>query len=376
MDDTSRPCRVLWLVKGLGPGGAEQLLVSAATVGDRERFAYEAAYLVPAKDHLVPALERRGVLVHCLAARRPLDLRWTARLRRLLVERRFDVVHLHSPLVAGLARPVVRSLPAARRPAVVSTEHNVWPSYHPGTRLVNGATAFLDDARLAVSETVRTSVPRRLRKGMEVIVNGVDVGAARQHLRFRDEVRAELGIGAGEVVVGTVANLRRAKAYPDLLAAARRVIDAQPAARFVAVGQGPLEAEVRALHRRLGLGERFLLLGYREDALRVLAGCDVFALASHNEGFPVAVMEALALGIPVVATAVGAVPQAVSDGVHGRIVPPGRPELLAGAIVELVADAPLRRRMAGAAAIQGRSFPIDRTVADVEAVYRSVAGMG
>ncbi|HEV2068497.1 MAG TPA: glycosyltransferase [Acidimicrobiales bacterium] len=375
MDDTSRPCRVLWLVKGLGPGGAERLLVSAATVGDRKRFSYEAAYLVPAKDHLVPALERRGVPVHCLAARRALDLRWTARLRHLLVERRFDVVHLHSPLVAGLARPVVRSLPAALRPVLVSTEHNVWPSYHPGTRLVNGATAFLDDARLAVSETVHSSVPARLRKGMQVIVNGVDVDAAREHLRFRDEVRAELGIGAAEVVVGTVANLRRAKAYPDLLAAARRVIDAQPAARFVAVGQGPLEPEIRALHHRLDLGDRFLLLGYREDALRVLAGCDVFALASHNEGFPVAVMEALALGIPIVGTAVGAIPQAVSDGVHGRIVPPGRPDLLGDAIVELVADASLRRRMAGAAAVRGRDFPIDRAVADVEAVYRSVVGM-
>ena len=130
-----------------------------------------------------------------------------------------------------------------------------------------------------------------------------------------------LCIASGELVIATIANFRAQKDYPNLLAAARILIDRGVAARIVAVGQGPLEAEMRALHDELDLGDRVLLLGQRDDAMRVLAACDVFTLASDNEGLPVSIMEALALGLPVVATAVGGIPEAITDGVEGLLVP-------------------------------------------------------
>lgn len=365
--------RVLWLIKGLGPGGAERLLVSMAGARDRDRFEYEAAYLVPSKNHLVDALDDAGVPVHCLDAPDERNPSWTARLRRLLAERRYDVVHLHSPYVAGLARPVIASLPAGLRPAVVSTEHNVWWSFATPSRTINAATCASDHARIAVSEDVRASMPARLRPGVEVLAHGIDLDATKARASARTALRDEIGVGDDEVLIGTVANYREKKAYPDLLAAARTALDDEPSLRFVAVGQGPLEDEINQRHADLELGDRFTLLGYRPDAVDVLAACDVFTLASRNEGLPVALMEALALGLPVVATNVGGIPEAVETGVHGLLVPPARPDALAAAYVELARDPERRAAMGRAAAERAAAFDVRRATARIEAIYDDAA---
>lgn len=374
--------RVLHVVKGLSPGGTERLLCSAAAARDRDSFDYEVAYVVPWHCELAPELAASGVPVHCVGSALPpargvnrvmADPRWVLRLRRLLRERRYDVVHVHSPLVAGVVRPLVRRL-GPGRPRLVTTEHNTWGSYVLPTRLLNCVTYGLNDARFAVSDEVRRSVSARLRPDTEILVHGLALEEARALRSERASVRAELGFHDDDIVVGTIANYRAQKAYPDLLAAARRAADANPRLRFVAVGHGPLEADVHAEHARIGLGERFLLLGHRPDAIRVLAGCDVFTLASHWEGFPVALMEALALGVPVVATAVGGVPDGVTDGVEGLLVPARRPEELATALVRLAGDEQLRARMGNAAATRGAEFDIRRAVTRIEATYRELAG--
>jgi glycosyltransferase involved in cell wall biosynthesis len=364
-----RRVRVLWLIKGLGPGGAEHLLLSAARAHDHERYAISVAYLLPWKSTLVDDLRAAGVTVHCLGAHRAHDPRWPLRLRRLLRDHGFDIVHLHSPMVAGVARLVVRTLPRAGRPRVVTTEHNEWWSYVVPTRVVNGVTFALDDAHVAVSEDVRQSVPRRLRAHVQTLVHGTSVDDAIAARAQRPEARAELGFAADDVVAITVANFRAQKAYPDLLAAVRLAAERAPHLKVVSVGQGPLEAEIRAEHARLGLGDRFRFLGYRDDPLQVLAACDIFTLASRYEGYPIALMEALAVGLPVVATAVGGVPDAVRQGVEGLVVPSARPDLLADALVELATDAARRDRLAAAALKRGRQYDIARAVRQIESLY-------
>jgi glycosyltransferase involved in cell wall biosynthesis len=129
---------------------------------------------------------------------------------------------------------------------------------------------------------------------------------------------------------------------------------------------------MRALHARLGLGDRVLLLGQRDDAVRVLAACDIFTMASDNEGLPVALMEALALGLPVAATAVGGIPEAVTDGVEGLLVPPGQPEALADAIATITDDDERRARMAAAACLAGERFDIRVAATRIEQIYREL----
>ena len=369
--------RVLHLVKGLGPGGAERLLCAAASERDQERFDYEVGYVLPWKNHVVPDLTASGVAVHCLGSgagrTRPIvDARWILRLRALLIFGNYDIVHLHSPAVAAVARPIVRSL-GARRPALVSTEHNGWATYSPTTRLLNRLTYRFDDAHFAVSEQVRQSVARPLRDGVTVVIHGVRVADVRAHHAERDAVRAELGVAPDAVVVGTIANYLAQKAYPDLFAAARIALDAERRIRFLSVGQGPLEAQIKAEHARLGLGDKFQLLGYRPDAVRVLAGCDIFALASHFEGLPVALMEALALGLPVAATAVGGIPDAITDGREGFLVEPGRPADLADGLLRLAKDDSLRAQLSEASYRRGSDFDIGRAVGQIEGVYAALA---
>jgi glycosyltransferase involved in cell wall biosynthesis len=366
--------RVLWLIKGLGPGGAEKLLVHAAAARDGERYRYEAAYLLPWKRTLVPDLERAGIPVECLDGGREWDLRWAGRLRARLVRRPVDVVHVHSPYVAGVARLVVRSVPRRIRPAVMTTEHLPWHGYAPATRALNAATFGLDDVHVAVSGEVVDSIPPRRRGRMVQIVHGIAPASLAAHRDERDEVRRELGVGPDTVVVGTVANYRAQKAYPDLLRAARIVLDAGVDVRFAAVGQGPEEGSIRELHGSLGLGDGFVLLGEMAEPARLLAACDLFVLASRYEGLPVAVMEALAMGLPVVASDVGGVPQLVEDGVHGLLVPPARPDLLAAALLELATDPGRRARMGRAAEAAGRELDVASAVRRIEALYDEASG--
>ena len=365
---------MLWLVKGLGVGGVERLLCWTAAVRDAEAIDAEAAYVLRRADDLVGELSATGVPVHPLEGDNEFDLVWAARLRRILDEGSFDIVHFHSPYVAGIARLVVQSMREGDRPRTMSTEHNVWSDFPIPSRALNAATFPLDFAHIAVSRAVRESVIPRFRNHVEVVTQGVPVEDVRGHLEGRESARRMLGVGPDEILAGTVANLRPPKGYPELLRAARTVVSRRLPVRFIAVGRGEEEPELHRLHRELDLGDRFRFLGYRDDAVDVLAGCDLFVLPSRYEGVPVAVLEALAMGLPVVATPVGTVPDVVTDGVEGRLVAPGDPAALATAIEEVADDPKRRREMAGAAFRKGTELDIRRTARRVEEIYREVAG--
>ena len=294
LDGAARQIRVLWLIKGLGPGGAENLLVASARARDRDQFAVEAAYLLPWKNALVESLEQLDVGVTCFNVRDERDLRWVWRLRSRLRKHPVDIVHVHSPYAAAMVRIVTRSLPRSARPRIVSTEHNAWSNFKAPTRIANAATARVDSATIAVSQETKDSMSPRQRARCEVLVHGVDVAGIRALLRERDAVRAEFGFDADTIVVGTVANYHPKKDWPNLLRAASVVADHGLNVRFLSVGQGPLQAEVEAMHRELDLGSVVTLTGFRPDAVRLMAGCDMFVLSSQWEGLPVAIMEALA----------------------------------------------------------------------------------
>ena len=363
--------RVLHVIKGLDAGGAETLLLLATASRDRSTFDYEVAHLLRTHVALRPAIEAEDIRVHDLRGLPGWDPRWVLRLRRLLAQGRFDVVHAHSPLVAAAVRLAARSFPAARRPAVVVTLHNVWASHHVAVRALDRLTAPLDDARLAVSEAVRRSVPGTASARVITEVHGVDVDAVRARAD-RDGVRAELGVAPDEVLVGAVANLKPHKAYDVLLTAAARAVAHDDRVRFVAVGQGPLHDELVAERDRLGLGDRFRFLGYRADATRLVSGFDVFCLSSRHEGLPLALMEALVQGVPAVVTDVGGNRELVTDGVEGRLVPASRPEALADALRSLADEPGDRAMMAAAARRRGDGLRADDATARVEGHYRRV----
>ncbi len=371
---SGRPARVLLLIKGLDYGGAERLLVDMATRGDRTSFEYEAAYVLHESNQLVDAMRTTGVPAHSLGARGDWDLKWTTSLRRLLVDRRYDLVHFHLPYPASLGRLVVQSLPRGSRPKLVYTQHCTWGDMQAPVRILNTATIGLDDALVTVSEASRQALPKFLRQRAQVVIHGVDVSRSADlrgdRERIRRDVRRELGVRPDDVLVLTVANLRREKGYDVLLEAARMLVDGGSPVSFVSVGFGPLADELNRVHRHLGLGDRFRFLGLRTDVLRLMTGADVFTLSSYNEGLPVAVMEATSAGLPLVLTAVGEIPELFTDGVDALLVPPGRADLLASSLAQVVGDTTLRLDLGRAALDRSALFDVTSAAHEVEDIYR------
>ncbi len=341
---------------------------------DRERFDYEVAYILESENSLVPQLEDAGVIVHSLGARSNRDLSWTRRLGALLRHGDFDLMHSHLPYAATLGRIVAAaSLTPRRRPALVYTEHNMWDKMAIALKALNRVTIGLDDRLLMVSNAAKESLPPSLRHHATTVIHGIEmepVQAARAISEAeRREVRREFGLADGEYMALTVANLRREKAYDVLLRAARIVGELQVPVRFVAVGRGPFEEELEALRSNLGLGDHFRFVGARSDVLRLLGAADLFVLPSRQEGLPVVLMEAAAMGVPVVATAVGEIPNLWTDGFDALVVPPDQPEALADAITRVANDADLRRRLASGSLERASLFNVTRCVQQVEGIY-------
>ena len=206
--------------------------------------------------------------------------------------------------------------------------------------LVNRFTTVSDDLRRWLIQDVGIAADKVVR-----LHNGVDTD------RFapgdRGEVRAKLGIGAEQTVVGTVGRLDPVKDQASLLEAFARV--AGPDAVLVIAGDGACRDALHAQAAALGLGDRVRFLGERRDVARVLQSFDLFVLPSLGEGISNTILEAMATGLPVVATRVGGNPELVDDGVTGQLVPRQAPEVLAKAIGEYLRD-PARRKDHGARA--------------------------
>ena len=363
---------VLLLIKGLGRGGAEQLLVTASSHLDRDRFRYEVAYLLPWKDALVRPLEAAGLRTHCLDGGRGAG--WVARLRDLVRDRRIGIVHAHSPIPAVGSR-----LALSRAVRKVYTEHNLWPRYHRATYWANLLTFGRNDHVFAVSDDVRASIrfpgPTAAlpRPPVETLYHGLD-WSSRPAPASRAGARAALGIPEDAPVVGTVGNLTAKKDHATLLAASGILRRKVPDLRVVVVGTGPLEEDLRRRRRELGLEDRIIMTGFREDAARLMGAFDVFALSSRYEGLPIALLEAMALGLPAAVTRVGGNAEVVADGVHGLLVPAGDPRRLAEAVGRLLGDEALRGRLGDAARRRAADFDIRAAVRRMEEVYGELVG--
>lgn len=338
-------------------GGAETLTMELVRRLDRERFAPE-----------ICCLKERGPLGKVLAREVPVhdrlltnkyDLRVWPRLMRLLRRRHMDAV-----VTVGAGDKMFWGRLAARRagvPVVVSALHSTgWPD---GISFLNRLLTPITDAFIAVAPSHGRYLIEQehlpVRK-VVVVPNGVDTQ------RFRpahdvDEVRAELGIGPAVPVVAIVAALRPEKNHELFLEVAQRVALRLPKARFLVIGDGPRRAALEDLAAQLGVAGRVMFLGSRDDVPRLLSVADVFVLTSHNEAKPVSILEAMSVGLPVVATNVGSVGETVHSSETGYLVPAGDAGALTERLVSLLND-PQRRTAMG---IAGRERVVSRWSVDV-----------
>lgn len=370
-ESTSLP-KILHLIKGLGKGGAETLLVDGLAVADRRRFHYRYGYFLPWKDALVPRLTELGADVVPFRRRHLAGMLLSvpavvSELRRSKV----DLLHSHLPLSGVIGRLAGR---LAGVP-VVYTEHNVLERYHPATRALHLATWSLQSRVTAVSAEVLRSI-RRLAPDevpAELVLNGIPSERFRADPERGRRQRRELGIPPGVPVVGAVTVFRPQKRLDLWLDAAVRIRHRIPEARFLLVGHGPLAERIDVLARESGLGEALVRPGLQDDVRSWIDAMDVFLMSSDFEGLPLALLEAMAMERPVVATTVGGIPEVVDSGRHGVLVPPGRSDRLAEEVVGLLADRGRARRLAVSACRRVEAdFSIGAMVRRFESIYTEV----
>jgi glycosyltransferase involved in cell wall biosynthesis len=358
-------------------GGPAALLLLAEHL---DRGLFEVFVCSGGEGPLAEQARQKGIAV----IRAPLDKKLHSRSRQeiasVLKEWKIDILHTHGG-VAGLHGRAAARL--AGIPAVIHTLHGIHYLHYrnPFLRrlyvlLERRHSRFTDRLVLVCQSDLRRAKKHRLAPEgkLKVILNGLDFRPAPGSDDLARK-RNELRWASGGAIVGTVARLHRQKGVIHLLRAGRKILNAVPASRIVAVGDGPQADKMRREAVRLGLGERCLFLGAREDATALMALFDIFVLPSLWEGLPFVLMEAAGLGKPIVATAVDGVPEILEDGRTGVLVPPGDPEALAAAVIRLLRD----RDEAGRLAERARSlvpsrFPLSRMVEQTQNLYLDVLG--
>ncbi|MEM7409154.1 MAG: glycosyltransferase [Myxococcota bacterium] len=364
------PLRVRILLKTTELGGAERLILNSLPYLDRRRFDYGFA-----------AHDEEGPVARALAAAalpfeklpptsRP--ARATRALRRWLRAEQADVLHAHLPVPGTLARIASRGLPTR----VVYTEHTTQDVYRPASRWLNAASYRWQDAVVAVSDRVRASALRevgdRWGSRISVIPNGVDFAALEASARQAPNPRPIARRGAVTLLVP--ASLQRVKGHDVLLAALGELGEGVPFDVWLA-GDGPERDAIERAARRLPANIRVSLLGHRSDVFGLMRIADLVVLPSRHEGLPLALLEAQALGRPVVASAVGGVPEVVTSGEDGWLVRGGDALALARALSLLANDPPLRERLGREAAARARrQHDIRDTVEALENLYCEVTG--
>jgi glycosyltransferase involved in cell wall biosynthesis len=376
--------RVLHVITRLTLGGAaENTLASMVALAGAGYDGPLAVGLAESDRASAEDARRRGVtLVDVSGLGRevgPRDLVALAQLVALVRRLRPAIVHTHTSKAGFVGRLAAR---LARVPAVIHQPHgHIFYGYYGAGR----TALYVGLERLAARWTDRIvtltdrGTDEHLARGIgrraqyRTVPSGVPTAELRARAPGRAEARRALGLPADAFVVGALGRLVPVKGFDVLVAALPAVAAAVPSARVLLVGDGPERAALQAQAAACGVGRRLHLTGATAEIARALAACDVLAAPSRNEGMGRALVEAMALGVPVVAAAVGGIPAVVGDGEGGRLVPAGDAAALAAALVELGVDHGLRAKLAAAAPARAEAFSAEAAAAALRAVYDEVA---
>jgi len=359
---------ILQLISSEGYYGAESMLLALARTLPGLGCGSLVGVFQDARSHSTE-LEKRAAQFGLPVVTVPCTGRWdwkaVGRIRELVKAHDVDVLHTH-----GYKADIYGYAAAwPHRVALVATCHN-WPSRLPSMR----AYAAIDRLALRHFDRVATAsgpvaeilsrwkVPAHK---LKTIPNGVDLEPFRE---LAPSLRQDFDAGSGRLV-GFVGRLVAGKGGNVLLSAAQQVLAAFPDVKFVFAGEGPARAEWEALAARLGIASKVVFAGRRDDMPAVYASLDIVALPSFQEAMPMCLLEALAAGRPVVATAVGAVPKVIVPGVTGLLCEPGDARGLAMSLLRLLRDPELARTMG----MHGRAHVARHFAAEV--VGRSYLGL-
>jgi glycosyltransferase involved in cell wall biosynthesis len=369
MSHEGRP-RLLALSVGLGVGGAEEIIRESLPLIAAEGFDV-TLWSLKAGGALRGELGRDGARVGSLEG----SSRWSpavlGRLYQGLRRERFDLIHSHLFRANLAARLAGR---AAGIRVIVNSHHGTDSWRQAWARGLEWATAGLADRIVTCSESVRRSAVEEVGLPAEKVVaipNGISI------LRFADRgqrgtVRAALGLAGDRPVLGTVARLDEPdKGIAVLVSAMERVVARIPQAACLVAGDGPARGELEQLALERGLHGCIRFLGVRRDVPDLLQALDLYVQPSLREGFGLSTLEAMASGLPVIASRTGGLVEVVQEGETGELVPPGDSEVLGERIVTLLQSGEVRSRYGRQGVVRARTcFPLEKMVREWVGLYR------
>lgn len=363
--------RVLYVIWSLETGGAEQVVAALATGLDTQRFEPMVCCL-NWEGKLAPFVKEKGIPVFSLDKKKGFDFGVALRLKRLLQRESIDIVHTHlwTSNFWGRIAAVL-----AGTPVIVTTEHNidVWKSWYHFVldRLLARFTSRVVYVSDSVMDFYMDKTGVQPPQGQR-IYNGIDT------TRFREEVdtqplRQELGLSPQAQVISTIGRLVPQKGHRIFIDTMKRVHERCPQAVGLIVGEGECRQDLEDYNREQGTEDAVVLTGLRQDIAQILHLSDLFVLSSFREGFPITILEAMAVGRPCVVTDVGGNREAVDSGTTGFVTPAGDPQALADPIVRLLESEETRALMADQARQRiDRLFSIEAMVSQTEALYEQL----
>jgi len=328
---------IIHLVEDLKIGGTERVIADIVEGLDRKRFEARV-WCVTRGGETADELVEKGFKVRILGIssyHNPLNI---IRLFRLLRKEKPDIIHTHGYFASVIGRLAAKK---AGIPTIITHVHSTYWEYKKRHILIERYLSRCTHKIICCSEAVRNFVTDHEKIKEEktaVIYNGVDEERFSP-VQDPPSARARLGIDRGSPVVGTVSSLTPHKGQECLIQAAAKIRETHPSAKFLIVGDGPLRRSLEEQAQRLSLQSSLIFTGARRDIPELLSLIDIFALpSSSREGLGIAIIEAMAMEKPTVASNIGGIPEAVLDGETGLLVRPGDSEALAKAIIELIDD--------------------------------------
>lgn len=351
------------------------MVVNLMTHLDRQRFDVGAISLGDSEGGVLEQrLVKEGFPVWCLGKRRGFDPRILLRIHKVVQQFRPHLVHSHLS-----AHYVFPALIRQRRLAHVTTVHLPGGIRHSQVVLPITRMAFRKGViPVAVSNEVAAWVTRTCGvRDCLMIPNGIPIRDYQALSTSRCVWRKKQGFEEGDVLFVCVARLQRQKNHAMLLEAFARAFTSEPHAHLMLVGDGACKEHLQQRVHELRVADSIRFLGERSDVSEILRAADVFVLASQNEGNPLALMEAMAAGLPVVATAVGGVPELIADQRSGLLVKAGDADGLAAAMVRMLQNAEMRRTMGACAAQQAlQAFSASRMAQAYMELYERMVADG
>lgn len=380
MESKSQPRKynVAFLIDGLGMGGAERMMIPILKHLRGEEFEPRVAvFQVREGNPIAKDLQELGIKVDFFPIPYLRDIGAVTRLVKYFKQTGTDLVHTQLELADSLGNVASK---LAHLPSV-STLHTM-PSQDMGLKSWAHQTVEFWSLRLfcdrviSVAEEARKfhlTISGAPEKQNVTIYNGIDLTRFAHLDGARDALRRELGIPSDAEVLTTLAVLREPKGIQFMIQAMPAVLADCPKAVYLIAGDGSHRAALEEEARRAGVEHRVIFSGMRSDVPRVLAASDVFVLPTLTEALPTVLAEAMACRLPIVASAVGGVPEMVIDGENGRLVQPARPDELSNACIELLSNSGLREKMTQRGwEIVNDKFNVEGQVERLKDLYRGL----